>query len=278
MTPVELAMRIDVLSNQAEADLNSVMLNTQIATYRNMIGVLKNLQLDRNGYIRNNAFNRQILRGSGAAFDNAIATSGYTQGLGNFTSAFEKIAAVNEAYFGSISTAFKPNKAFVTSLQNGAIKYVETMALNEGLVANVKAPLVSILNKNINSGGSFAGMLEEVRTYTRGIDREGKFLKYTRTWSADALFTFSRAYQQAITADLGLDNYYYAGGAIKDTRDFCKERLDQYWKTNEVEGWAELDWAGRNPLTSKASIFTYLGGYNCRHSLIPVHASMVPAK
>jgi len=140
----------------------------------------------------------------------------------------------------------------------------------------VKTPLISILNKNINTGGSFTGMLEEVRTYLIGIDKEGKLLRYSRTWATDALFTFSRAYQQAVTADLGLENYYYAGGAIKDTRDFCRERLDRYWKTPQIEEWAELDWAGKNPGTTKASIFTYLGGYNCRHSLIPVHESLVP--
>jgi hypothetical protein len=275
MTPDQLALRIDTLIEGVEAQLNIVIQGTQRKLYSDMILLLKKLELDRNGYIRNNGVNRKILRQASSVFDAAFKNSGYKQGLQEYTSAFSKVTAINEAYFATVSSAFKPNAAFIKSLQAEAIRQIETMALNEGLVANVKSPLISILNKNINSGGSFAGMLQEVQGYIVGIDKEGKLLRYSKTWVADALFNFSRAYQQSVTQDLGLNNFYYAGGAIKDTRDFCRERLDQYWKREQIEEWADLDWAGKNPGTTKSSIFVYLGGYNCRHSLIPVHESVV---
>ena len=30
------------------------------------------------------------------------------------------------------------------------------------------------------------------------------------------------------------------------------------------------DWQGKNPNTTAQSIFTYLGGYNCMHVLLPI--------
>ena len=276
MTPDQLALRIDTLIEGAEAQLNVVIQGTQRKLYADMVLLLKKLELDRNGYIKNNGSNRKILRQASSVFDSSLRNSGYKTGLQEFTGTFSKITAINEAYFATVSAAFKPNAAFIKSLQTEAIRQIETMALNEGLVANVKSPLISILNKNINSGGSFTGMLQEVQGYIVGIDKEGKLLRYSKTWTADALFNFSRAYQQSITKDLGLNTFYYAGGAIKDTRDFCRERLDQYWKRGDIEQWASLEWAGKNPGTTEASIFVYLGGYNCRHSLIPVHESVVP--
>jgi hypothetical protein len=275
MTPNLLALRLDSIINQAEQSLEYRILSTQSKLYFDMVTLLKKLEIDKSGYIKNNNVNRKILRQAGSTFDNSIKNSTYKKGLNEFVGTLDQTSAVNSTYFSTISEAFKPNSLFIRSLQNEAIKQVETLALNEGLVANVKSPLVSILNKNINSGGSFTGLLEEVRKYIIGTDKAGKLLRYSKTWAADALYTFSRSYQQAVTSDLGLENYYYAGGAIKDTRDFCKERFDQYWKQKEVEEWAELDWQGKNPGTTKASIFMYLGGYNCRHSLIPVHESMV---
>lgn len=276
MTPTTLANRLETLVSSAENEIQSTIKKTQRKIYRDLVSVLKNLELDREGYIRNNTANRRLLSKAETAFDSSIRNSGYKTGVEKFISHFDSVADLNTEYFLAISQAFTPNAQFLRSLQNQAIKQIETMALNEGLVSNVKTPLMSVLNKNVNTGGSFASFLEEVRAYIIGSGSEGKLLRYSRTWTTDALYGFARAYQQSITVDLGLTFYYYAGGAIDKTRDFCRERLDQFWSQKEIESWASLDWGGKNPGTTESSIFIYLGGYNCRHSLIPVSEKIVP--
>jgi hypothetical protein len=60
------------------------------------------------------------------------------------------------------------------------------------------------------------------------------------------------------------------------TRPFCEERVGNFYHQKEIESWANIDWQGKRPGTTSSSIFIYCGGYNCRHSLIPVSETLVP--
>lgn len=79
------------------------------------------------------------------------------------------------------------------------------------------------------------------------------------------------------TKDLGLVWYKYIGGVIGTTRDFCLERDGGYYHQSEVESWADEDWEGKIEGTDSENIFSYCGGYNCRHDLIPVDEASVPS-
>ncbi len=73
-----------------------------------------------------------------------------------------------------------------------------------------------------------------------------------------------------VAADLGLENFTYIGGVIRGSRDFCIERDGGTYTKEEVESWADEDWDGKIEGTDSETIFSYCGGYNCRHELIPV--------
>jgi hypothetical protein len=57
-----------------------------------------------------------------------------------------------------------------------------------------------------------------------------------------------------------------------------------YFHRNEVAGWGRgegvgecgFPWAGMFKGTNEATIFVYVGGYNCQHSLLPVSEAIVP--
>lgn len=276
MTPNELATRIETIVAQAEERFKGVITKTQRRVYNSMVALLKDLELDPDGYIKNNSANRKLLQKSGEAFNSAVKRSNYLGGVSAYAGTMTALSAENAAYFETLSSAFSPNKQFIKSLQKQTIESLENTLLNEGLSANVKQPLLNILNQNVNGGGSFSGMLDQVKGFIQGIDREGALQRYARTWTSDALFTFNRSYQMAVSSDLGLEWYYYGSGLTKDSREFCIERTDMYWQQTDVEGWALLSWGGKNPNTTESSIFFYCGGYNCRHSLIPVSEAGVP--
>lgn len=195
----------------------------------------------------------------------------YARGVG-------ELDALNNSYFNTITSAFTPNKQFLTQLKKQLISEINTFILQDGLQANVSLPLTSILNKNINAGGSLSGFLEELRTYIIGSpELNGQIVRHARTWTRDALFNYSRAYQQAITSDLGLEFYKYIGGIVKDSREFCIERTGKFFHHREIELWAELPkWQGRRVGTTESSIFIFAGGWNCNHSIVPVDISIVP--
>jgi hypothetical protein len=79
-----------------------------------------------------------------------------------------------------------------------------------------------------------------------------------------------------VAQDLGLTWYRYIGGVIRTSREFCIERDGGYYNQAEIEAWSEEDWEGKIEGTNTETIFSYCGGYNCRHELIPVLENSVP--
>ena len=277
MQPRELADKIEGLIVAANEQFAKAIIAVESKVYDDLVTVLRFVDIDNDGYIKQNAGNRQILRAAQKQFDDTILNSGYQAAVERHLSVITKIDALNESYFESISSAFKPNRVFIRSLQTNAIETVNQYILQDGLAAQVKLPLNEILSQNINSGGSFSGMLNQVRTFIKGNEKlDGRLTSYSRGIVRDTIFEYSRAYQQSITADLKLEWYFYSGGLMDKSRPFCIERSEKYFHQLEVESWASLSWAGKNNLTTKSSIFILCGGHGCVHSLIPVHESSVP--
>jgi hypothetical protein len=279
MTPQQVANSIEGLIISANDTYATQIVRVQSKLYNDLVTILKFIETDADGNILQNAGNRAILRAGQNQFDKTILNSGYQDAVENHLKVIPKIDDLNAAYFESVSSAFKPNRVFIKQLQASAIETVNSFVLQDGLQSQVAGPLNQILNQNINSGGSFSGMLKQLEIYTKGNDQvEGRLLRYTRTYISDVLFNYSRSFQQSVTADLGLEWYSYSGGVQDKTRPFCEERAGKFYHHKEVEAWAALEWQGKNPLTTESSIFIFCGGFNCRHSLIPVHELIVPSE
>lgn len=272
---MNLGDKIEKIIDNADSVFTNAVNVTQQEIYDNFIDLFKKLET-KDGYILNNSYNRSLLAKSSQEFNKAINQSGYNDAVNEFVGTFSQLDVANQDYFSSISDLFKPNRAFITSLQKQTISTLESAILNEGLYANIKQPLLNVISQNINSGGSYSGFLEQLRTNIVGLENEGKLMRYSRGILNDTLFQYSRAYQQSVTDDLGLEFYYYAGGTVKNSRPWCVEHADQYYHQNEIEAWADQTWQGQIPGTTASSIWMYAGGFSCAHSFIPVDVSIVP--
>lgn len=245
--------------------------------YNRLVSILKDLELDSDGYIKQSAANRTVLNQAESAIDELLPGSSFTQIVSNTLESINTINSLNTEYFTGVSDNFNENRNFIKSLQTRTVESIENNLLGDGLKAQIKNPLSEILNKNINSGGQFSGFLEEVRGFIKGTpELDGRLVSYSRGFVRDTLFQYSRSYQESMTADLKLDFYSYSGGLMDTSRDFCIERAGNYYHRKEIESWASQNWQGKYRGTTSSSIFTYCGGYSCTHSLIPVHRSIVP--
>jgi hypothetical protein len=277
MKPGELADEIEKLIVSANEKLLATIGKLQNLLFNRLNIVIKDLELDSEGYIKQSSSNRKVLRDAQSEFDNTVKASGFAKAVETHLKTIPKLDTLNTDYFKSISESFSTNRNFIRDLQKQIIQEVNQFILQDGLQANVKIPLNQILNTNVNSGGSFSGFQDQLRDFIKGNDQaEGRLLRYVRTYISDVLFNYSRAWQQAVTADLKLEYYLYSGGLMDTSRPFCTERAGQYFHQKEIEAWAELEWKGKNPLTTKSSIFILAGGYSCRHQIIPVHEIIVP--
>lgn len=278
MKPSNLADKVEGLIIESGDVYASRIAGVEAKLYNDLTKILKFVDLDEQGYIKQNAGNRSILRAAQNQFDLTINNSPFQAIVEQHLNVISKIDALNESYFESVSSAFKPNRQFLTSLQNNAIETVNNYVLQDGLASQVKLPLNDILSQNINSGGQFSGMQKQLSTFIEGNPNlDGRLTSYSRGIIRDALFQYSRSYQQGVTADLGLEWYLYSGGLMDKSRPFCVERNGNYYHQKEVESWASLSWAGKNPLTTESSIFTLAGGFSCAHSIIPVSDLIVPS-
>jgi hypothetical protein len=277
MSAQELAEEIERLILSTTDVFASQVERLQGSVYNRILASVQGLEVDSDGYILQNAANRKILYEAENLIDDLLPGESLTKIVSESLTIIPQLEAVSGDYFLGISESFNPNRNFVRSLQLRTIESIEANLLQDGLTASIKLPLKDILNQNINSGGSLSGFHQQLRNFIKGEeDLDGRLLSYSRTYLRDTLFSYSRAYQQAMTADLKLSYYMYAGGVMDKTRDFCAERVGNFYHESEIKKWASLEWQGKARNTTESSIFTLCGGYNCAHSLIPVSKKIVP--
>ena len=276
MSAEELAILIETLILDADSKYAKTLGRLQGVLYNDLALTLKDLEL-QDGYIKQSAANRRILTLAGNKIDEAYNSNTFTLAVSNYISIVPKIDAENNKYFSALSAEFTPKKIYLKSIQKELVQTVNQYVLQDGLQSQVIQPLNQIMSQNVNSGGKYSGFIEQVKEYVKGSEAvESRAMSYTRTFVKDTLFTYARTYQQAVTTDLGLQYYVYAGGLMDKSRDFCIERSEKIFSKKEIEGWASEEWRGKKNGTTESSIFHFAGGWNCGHQIIPVSDFIVP--
>lgn len=212
-----------------------------------------------------------------------IFDEAYQANLTTFIGEFKTQAQLNNQYF-SIITDFDAKPLYDSVLrqtQRNAIELLSEDAFTQALITPIKQTLESSITNSV----SFADTLTNLRYIIEGDGEiDGRLLSHVKRVAYDSFAVSDRSYTNTIANDLGLEFYRYTGGTVDDTRCFCKERRGKYFHRKEIEGWGEgikvgscgYPWQGMNANTDKATIFLYAGGYNCKHSVLPVSESSVP--
>lgn len=191
------------------------------------------------------------------------------------------------AYFES-TFGEAPVTSFASTLYN--IKRAEMLdyVIGNGLNDILYNPVRSTLIEGIASGSSYSDLLTNLRTISVGDETlDGYLLRYSRQIVSDTLATTDRQFTNIIGNELGLEWYRYVGGRMQTTRCFCNERNGKWYHRKEIEAWGDMEglgdcktkdggWAGMYRGTNSETIFSYVGGYNCQHSLLPVSEAAVP--
>jgi len=144
-------------------------------------------------------------------------------------------------------------------------------------------PLDRTLSAAVTVGGEFDTTAKAMRDHIKGVGDERGGVERTATGAADTSVTvYERSATQQIADQVGSDIFYYQGRNIQTTRPFCVERAGHAWHRKEIEGWADLEWAGKVDGTDSQTIFVFLGGWygdqaGCRHVLVPMNRRDAPA-
>lgn len=111
--------------------------------------------------------------------------------------------------------------------------------------------------KQTSFRGLVGGGLPDLRELTAAItdNLESKLPSEMNT----QLAAFQRSVTLQKAESLELRHFLYAGGLIKTSREFCRERAGKIYSIEEAATWDN---------EQSLPVIPYLGGYNCRHSMV----------
>lgn len=191
--------------------------------------------------------------------------------------------------------------ASFTELETGLLAYASGFgALDAGLLTALKVqyqtvagnylldaasfartlqqPIVQEVGSYIATGGRYRDLVNTVSDIVTGGDvSDGAMLGNARTAVNDLVSIYERTATNVASESVGAIFFLYQGRPIESTRPFCLTRANRYYHKSEVAAWGNLEpWQGQIPGTNSTTIFSLLGGYNCRHTLVPVARRDVP--
>lgn len=270
------------ISEKAADRISDGAAATQNAVFTKIRSILKELKI-RNDEILISRENLRLLRQLREELRFIIINPAYVKKVDTLIGTFERMKKINDNYFGSKFNNYNANSLSLREITNQAIASTRSSLLESGIDARVIQPVINLLNQGITQGMNIQEMEDALRVEIIGIEkgankRFGSLQLYVKQIVRDSLNQFARNYVQTNSKTLGLVWYYYDGSLVRDSRSYCIERAGKYFHKKEVQDSASKVWAGKIPQTNEATIFTYCGGYNCRHEYMPVLIDVVPAR
>lgn len=234
-----------------------------------VLAITDDLSLDPKDRAKNLREMLRMKKQIGEAVVNNEAYQAQVQGL---LEGFGKLAALSDSYVGLILDAPYKRKALYNAILQTNIEVTKDALLGAGIDQNFSNAIQEVLKTNISGTTKRSELRKVLSQLIEGTDEQKGYLeRYITQTTNDSIMVFNREYIQAISDDLNFGFYRYKGTVIEDTRSFCKSRSGKVYTKAEVEKWADLgDWDGRMAGTNKSTIFSYCGGYNCRHTLYPI--------
>jgi len=273
--PLDLEKLIDDIEKIIKATLSDVLKSVDSLSngLTKEIEKLVNKKFSiKNGSISKTAENAKEIARIKIELEKYTAAGLFTKELKVFESAFKEIAdkiLSNYSSFASVDA-----KAMANLIKEQSIELVKEQFIAEGIASEVIPELGNILRASVIQGQT----IPQTMTAIQELIDSGLLPNAAKRITVDGLVTFSREYVGALTKDFDSEWYLYEGPLRATSRSFCESRAGKYWRKKEVESWASLDWQGKKPGTTKQTIFSLAGGYNCYHILFPVPEEAVPEK
>jgi hypothetical protein len=241
-----------------------------------------------NGEIILSEKNMALIESINQRIKDLIFDSVYEKNLTSFLGEFKKQAELNNTYFMATVPDFEVTPVYqsiLKSSQRNALSLLNEDAFTQALILPIKQTLESSITNKV----SFADTLTNLRYIIEGDEEiDGRLMAHVKRVAYDSFAISDRSYTNTIATDLGLEFYRYTGGKIEDTRCFCAERAGKFFHREEIKAWGRGEklgkcksgdlWEGANSNTDEGTIFFYAGGYNCRHSILPVSKKSVPSE
>lgn len=222
----------------------------------------------------------------------------YLEAVKTFATEINSQATLNNQILDKVVGGFEDNELYtatIRSAQKNALLLLDESAIR----AELLQPLTDILQNSIVTSASFLDAVETLRQNMTGD--KALLQKYAGVYVKDVFSISDRQYAELIARQHQIEFYRYDGGKVDDTRQFCLERRNKIFHEKEIREWArgintrvgeflrpaknpvyvtpqgeDMYWEGEHAGTNSATIFSYVGGWNCQHLLVAVATEFVP--
>lgn len=260
------------------SSLESASTKAQVALFEEVKALVYSLDIGKDGLIKNTSANLKQVNKIDRLLNSALKDEAYNTALREYLAGMGLIAEEWDGYFTKLfGSAYNPDRVLYDRLWDQAKTTTKETMQGLGVKSVVGPEIKTVIRTNINARATAKELEKTLRDLILGNEeRYGKLRSYVGQVSRDAASQFSRAYTDAVSMTLGMDWFRYSRGKVRDSRQFCVDRQGKYFHRSEIEKWPKMNWQGKIPSTNEATIYVYLGGYNCMHILRPVSESSVP--
>lgn len=244
-----------------------------------------------NGNIKTSVNNLKQIQKVKNKLNAIILNDDYKQDVNTYLNSFDDTKGLIDNYFSTIVSDFNGKGELFKAILNNSVSITAESLLGAGISNDIINPISDYLSKSVTSGSNLTELIQDLKVKIIGDkDNLGYLMKNVKQIATDSLNQYSANYIKTVSDDLGLKWYKYQGGRKTSSRCFCLERVDKYFHITEVEYWGETPslWnicktkmhkgGGMIAGTNKTTIFTYRGGWQCNHQIIPVSEKIVPKK
>lgn len=283
-----VARKIKLLETVPETIITAAE-KAQRDAWRKLSPLLAEMDVDATGNIRQTEDNIRRIGLITEELNNVLAGGEYKDAVQSFLSSIDEGVQLTDDIARKINSTFEPD-----NVQKQLLAISKQNAINaffgSGLRDNVTVPFLEQLTANVAARAPLNQAVKALQGVIEGTETtDGRLLANVRTTANTAQAIADRSYSAAVNEELGIEYFQYLGGEIPTTRAFCEHREGAIFHRKEIEAWGDGEnsagindirngtWDGRIDGTDSRSIFTFVGGWNCRHFLVPVIKQKVPA-
>ena len=271
----EAAKQVEALAAMEEK-LGKEAVRLQTELYRELVDkYLDALQTDEAGNILYNSKNLGYVNDLNKTW-HTFQDKHYLPVINDFAKDLLSIVDIESTYFNAIGKAFDLDIAMekTTDLISKQIGIdLKTGKLIEGSYlyrlaegSQVKDDIANLVLQNVSAKSSFKDLKSSLQTLVEGDETtNGAMQQYLRTYAYDTFSNVQRAVDLNIADTYQFNSFIYSGDIIKDSREFCIERVNGIFTREDLAEWSTMDWKGKN---WDVPVEISLGGYNCRHTLM----------
>ena len=255
----KISAELDRITDEAVLRISKSAEKAEKSAIKELIRALNKLNT-KNGTL-GTAENFRKIASLSNLFRDAVYNDQFKGELALLAEDFRKLTAVSNGYFTIMGSPAEPTD-LIKALQQASAQSVVDAITDASLENN-------LLSTVLTDGFSNNLTIAEMESVIKGVI-PSRLHQYVGQIAEDGFMQYQRNYIQVVSAGLPNKYYYYSGTTISTTRKFCNTRAARAYTEAEVRAWADLEWDGKNPATTSKTIFTYLGGYRCRHRLLPI--------